>query len=370
MWPSREMLTTNSTSAPCPKPQLCHKPTPCSAVCPEEDLLWNPNEHCPQFTINAEISVGLLALRSDLTLGSSREAVANVIHNSVHNGAAELEKVYSRAFAASKLIGGKEAFPTFVRKLEASQPLRDENWFIDASKQKQNTLNWVWGHYFWFGDEGTPNFWRVPTQTHMQRKWTLDLATFMTLFGFDQNLFRGATILDIGVWTGATSYLLSSLDAKHITSIEEVPKYLRVVNHVAKSFNLPIQTRNISLYDINWAIEEETYDVIYFPGVIYHLSDPFLALRLLYNRLRIGGVILVESMAVTGTAEIGYERITNVGNNFFSFSPKSLSEMMEDAGFTEVYASWSSDRVRVFAIGRRKRYDDFKRSGVSRRNIC
>ena len=53
-----------------------------------------------------------------------------------------------------------------------------------------------------------------------------------------------------------------------------------------------INSEAINIYDF---VTEKKYDVAYFPGVIYHLSDPVLGLRRLYNGLSDGGACLVET---------------------------------------------------------------------------
>src|SRR5687767_371393 len=55
-----------------------------------------------------------------------------------------------------------------------------------------------------------------------------------------------------------------------------------------------------SLFHCNEEKYFDRFDVVCFPGVIYHVSGPVLALRILFNTLRPGGIILVESQGILG----------------------------------------------------------------------
>jgi len=59
-----------------------------------------------------------------------------------------------------------------------------------------------------------------------------------------------------------------------------------------------INAENISIYDCNSEKFYDRFDIGYFPGVIYHLSDPLVALRILFNSLNPGGTVLVESAGI------------------------------------------------------------------------
>jgi hypothetical protein len=80
--------------------------------------------------------------------------------------------------------------------------------------------------------------------------------------------------------------------------MEEAPKSCAVIEYIGKEFGLPLEAACASLYDItddgkvdlgpekgvqNWA---NKFDLVVFSGVIYHVSDPLLSLRLLFNTLK------------------------------------------------------------------------------------
>jgi hypothetical protein len=82
--------------------------------------------------------------------------------------------------------------------------------------------------------------------------------------------------------------------------------------------------------------------------VIYHLSDPLLALRIIYNSLKVNGKILIESEGLESDESIcrfdgsliiqsGSKRDLDRGGwNWFIPSPLALERMMIEAGFDHV----------------------------------
>ena len=107
---------------------------------------------------------------------------------------------------------------------------------------------------------------------------------FLHLFPVCIESFADKHVLDVGCWTGGTTLLLSAISQK-VTAIEEVQKYASTVDFLINSFGVNAQVLAKSLYELNDAKYYDNFDRIYFPGVIYHLSDPVLALRILFNLL-------------------------------------------------------------------------------------
>ena len=171
---------------------------------------------------------------------------------------------------------------------------------------------------------------------HIGDKWLEDIPAWIVGYGLPIETFSGAKIIDIGSWTGSTTYVLASLGASHIVSVEEVVKYSLFTQYFSDSYQLPVQTISRSLYELDVEELQEVFDIVYFPGVLYHLSDPVMALRILYNQLKVGGIVTIETMVPTPFAELSYDRITGQGNNYFTCGPKVLGEWLEDVGFTSI----------------------------------
>jgi len=96
----------------------------------------------------------------------------------------------------------------------------------------------------------------------------------------------------VGCWTGGTTLLLAALGSR-VLAIEEVNKYASMAGYLAQSFGLEdrVSVLSRSVYECDSEDFFDQFDIVYFPGVIYHLSDPVVALRILFNALRPKGVI-------------------------------------------------------------------------------
>lgn len=338
-----------------------------------------------------------------------REEWKNEFGESVHAQKQGMRLLVQRAvthrFAERRLQSGLSIgdFANALRNLSRSL---NGDWALEgygsAMGQKASSVTWAWGHDFCFGSG--PG--RLEVRGHMGGKAVEDLVQFSHLLGFNvPHLFRGARVLDVGSWAGATSFLLCAMNASHVTSVEEVRKYTAVTRLVAKAYSLPIEVLSKSVYELEETKEHvhtEVYDIVYMPGVLYHLSDPILALRILYNRLRLGGLILVETTSTGATWDIQgpilhYDRIAASGNNYFGMNAVALRGMLEDVGFTLVMtatvpALWAprpadfaaphpadaagfgsmepEPAYRLYAVAAKLQRVPLKRSGLSSQAVC
>ena len=204
------------------------------------------------------------------------------------------------------------------------------------------------------------------------------LANFITLFPVSLDDFKEKYVFDIGCWTGGTTLLLATL-ADKVYAIEEVKKYAETVSYLSKSFGISgrISVEPLSIYECNSKEFYDKFDIVYFPGVIYHLSDPLLALRILFNSLKAGGFILIESAGInteepfcrfdgsliwhSGTRE----RMNRGGWNWFIPSPSALYRMMVEAGFDEVQTQWHNGTNRVYGFGKKLSQVGVCKAGLS-----
>ena len=161
----------------------------------------------------------------------------------------------------------------------------------ELDKQRDLSVKFKWGHNHDFGD--------FKVDGSMGDRHIILMAYFLKLFDIDIQYFHQKKVLDIGCWTGGTTLLLGALGSK-VDAIEEVKKYADMTGFLIKSFGLDndLSVKSNSLYELNNEQYESQYDIVYFPGVLYHLSDPILALRILYNSLKDNGILLLETYGV------------------------------------------------------------------------
>ena len=92
----------------------------------------------------------------------------------------------------------------------------------------------------------------------------------------------GWRALDIGCNAGFYSFELARRGAT-VTGIDHDPRYLRQARWAAGQFGLGSQVRFLEMGVYDLAATPETYDLVLFMGVLYHLRHPLLALDLLHE---------------------------------------------------------------------------------------
>jgi len=77
------------------------------------------------------------------------------------------------------------------------------------------------------------------------------------------------------------------------------------------------------------------FDVVYCSGVLYHVTDPLLLLRICFCYLRPGGRLIIETKAWPDSEESGchYSGTSIKGWNFFAPTELALARWFFDAGF-------------------------------------
>ena len=240
----------------------------------------------------------------------------------------------------------------------------------ELEQQRDLTLKFHWGHNHDFGD--------FRLEGRMRDRHIDVLANFITLFPIGVDDFKGKSVFDIGCWTGGTTLLLATL-ANRVLAIEEVRKYADMASYLAKAFGLDdrVSVKPTSIYD---CVPEEFHDrfnIVFCPGVIYHLSDPVLALRILFNSLKEGGIILIESAGINhprpvcrfeGSRVYGFgtkNELNRSGWNWFVPSPSALDRMMREAGFDHTQTVWHYGTSRVYGYGKKTSQVGVCKAGLS-----
>lgn len=105
----------------------------------------------------------------------------------------------------------------------------------------------------------------------------------------------GCRALDIGCNAGFYSIMLAERGAD-VVAIDHDPHYLEQARWAAEHFDLErrIDFRLLGVYDL--AGLAETFDLVLFLGVLYHLRYPLLALDLVAER--VGGSLVVQTLTM------------------------------------------------------------------------
>lgn len=248
--------------------------------------------------------------------------------------------------------------------------------FRDPKKQRDLSIKFHWGHDHDFGD--------FFVKGKLAERHIILTAALIDWFKVLPARLDGLKVLDIGCWTGGTSLLLSAMGA-YVVAVEEVRKYIDCLNYLKFAFGLKnLEPRNLSLYECTADDMQDSFDIILFAGVLYHVTDPILALRIPYNCLKDGGKCIIETAVLheekaillyegPGVFGDGCEaNLSRSGWNWFSPSRVTLRQMMRDVGYTNIRLSPvidSSAGRRIMAVGERDTHRDIMRGGLSVRTI-
>lgn len=224
---------------------------------------------------------------------------------------------------------------------------------FDLSVQRDLSQQFAWGHNHDFGD--------FALKGRMGDRHLHHLAIFIDVFGALPRDLAGRRVLDIGCWTGGTSLLLAAMGAE-VVAIDEVPIYVELLAYLKQAFGVErLEVRHRSLYECHDFAD--AFDYVLFAGVLYHVTDPILALRITFNALKDGGVCLVETTGFAAPQPLlSYKR---VGWNWFDMSPSALEQMLRDVGYAEARTGPVTPNHRLYAVARRARHVDMRRDGLS-----
>jgi SAM-dependent methyltransferase len=239
----------------------------------------------------------------------------------------------------------------------------------ELENQRDLSIKFHWGHNHDFGS--------FKLNGRMGNRHLELFEKFLTFFPITLDSFNEKHVLDVGCWTGGTTLLLGTV-SKEVTAIEEVKKYADTTRYLVQAFGINAKVIDSSLYALNDPKYYDSFDRIYFPGVIYHLSDPVLALRILFNSLSIGGDILIETAGFESDQALcrfegnyvyhangSREELNRGGWNYFMFSGPALARMMKEAGFVDIQYKWDDISNRLFAYGTKEAQVGICKAGLS-----
>jgi tRNA (mo5U34)-methyltransferase len=104
---------------------------------------------------------------------------------------------------------------------------------------------------------------------------------------------RGKSVLDIGCNAGFYAIEMKQRGAARVLGIDSDERYLAQVRIAAEVLGVDIEFRNLSVYDV--ARLAESFDIVLFMGVLYHLRHPLLALDLIHEHVA-GDLMVLQSM--------------------------------------------------------------------------
>ena len=103
---------------------------------------------------------------------------------------------------------------------------------------------------------------------------------------------EGKTVLDIGCNAGFYSLEMKRRGASRVLGLDSDEHYLRQARWAAEVSQLNVEFRKLNVYEIDRI--EESFDLVIFMGVFYHLRYPLFALDKVVRKVR--GRLLFQTM--------------------------------------------------------------------------
>jgi 2-polyprenyl-3-methyl-5-hydroxy-6-metoxy-1,4-benzoquinol methylase len=204
----------------------------------------------------------------------------------------------------------------------------------------------------WFGWGHDHDFGGFQVSGRMGTRHVWLLSRFLDQFSVPLDAIRGRRVLDVGCWTGGVSLVLAELGGS-VVAIDPVVRNLEAVELLKRAFAVDALTcRPLSIYDLEPA-DVGSFDTVFCTGIIYHHTDPIVALRRLYHVMRPGAWLCLETMSTDHPGPMCEYRgpLPKRGPeqewNWFLPAPRALERMLQDTGFEEIRAG---NGVRDFAV--------------------
>jgi tRNA (mo5U34)-methyltransferase len=135
---------------------------------------------------------------------------------------------------------------------------------------------------------------------------------------------HGQTVLDIGCNGGFYALEMKRRGAKRVVGIDSDVLYLAQARFAAEVSGVELELHQLSVYDV--ARLGETFDLVLFMGVLYHLRHPLLALDLIHEHV-------ARDLLVFRSMQRGSDQVVPVAPDY----PFSETAIFHQPGFPRLH---------------------------------
>jgi tRNA (mo5U34)-methyltransferase len=193
----------------------------------------------------------------------------------------------------------------------------------EVYKAMRGFMPWRKGPFAVFGIE-------IDAEWRSERKWNRVLPELPDL--------HGKIVADIGCNNGYYMFRMAYHEPRLVIGFEPYLQHyfaFKTLNNFAGCENLhcePLGLEHIGLFN-------QSFDVIFLMGILYHRSSPLEALRQIRAAMKPGGILIVESQGIPGDepwALFPAQRYAKVPGTYFVPTAACLANWLSRAGFAEV----------------------------------
>lgn len=233
-------------------------------------------------------------------------------------------KIAQQAFEKWRPKNKKDAQRIFDATLKNYPDDFDVISFWDTVSHLSSKDFFVWGHDhdFGFGLE----------RKGFMNKRHIEIISEAIALGFLPQKLDNKRLLNIGMNTGGDLLVLAGMGA-HCIGVEENTQYAGAARLLTNSLEVEADILSMSAYcdKEEWA---RSFDHVFCSGVLYHVTDPVLLLRILFCYLKLGGELFIETKAEAGRKGVcTYSGSVEKGANWYAPDELTVGRWFIDAGF-------------------------------------
>jgi tRNA (mo5U34)-methyltransferase len=167
-----------------------------------------------------------------------------------------------------------------------------------------------------------------------------DIGWIAETVGFPADL-TGKTVLDIGTTNGGAAFIAEARGAESVVATDIVPPSHFGFDQIAELLGSRVRFLESSVYELPEKLGGETFDVVIFWGVLYHLRHPLLGLDCV-RRVAHGTTLIESAVCDYALAQLADQPIvlcdadpSGYGDetNWFMPNAHALRRWVERAGF-------------------------------------
>ena len=169
-----------------------------------------------------------------------------------------------------------------------------------------------WYHRIYLGN----GLYTMPP-TFPDRVWALIKPTFPADL-------KGASMLDVGSNAGFFSILAKLRGAGRVLGVESLDFFVEQAEYIRAIWQMDIENRLMDAHDIR--LIDETFDLVMFAGILYHLKNPLQVLEDIGQRCRDAVVVETEvipedprNLVIARVGKRGRAQLTPTTRGFMKF---------------------------------------------------
>jgi tRNA (mo5U34)-methyltransferase len=170
-----------------------------------------------------------------------------------------------------------------------------------------------------------------------------DSQTLLKALNLPQDL-SGLRVLDIGARDGFFSFECEHRGAAEIVAIDYVPAEQTGFLVAKQILGSNLTLRHENLYDLD-ASKYGVFDVVLLLGVLYHLRDPLRALEIVFQMMKVGGLLYLETVIINDDLPVSmrdrplmqfYPKATKNSDhtNYWGMTESCVVAMLEECDFS------------------------------------